>query len=417
MLRGLVTISAAPLDDVAEYLAAVLASCIPHSALIVHTADDVAHPFKQYGDESIVAGVTLSELETIRHGLSPGDIRRYEAPVAGRPRPVLAVSATTGALLVVVSPVGSEFDEHCRLVWEIVALRIQQHASAASPSYLIGSRASSRVRAEATAELVDVQSTTLESLLAVLRSPALDDRVARQTATNLAAEAMVNLRTTNDRLRDFAEEPVTTAFERLRDDLRPLTRYRDVDVQFVEPPVDGRALPSEVAHGARAVVRGAILTAVDQPGVTRVRVQWDCDGKNLLINVRDDGPGDLCADSSQLQPLRQRVLALNGELGLTATRGWGCEISVVMPLDPPPVRSENSSLWELGPRELEVFAHLAAGLRNRAIADQLGISENTVKFHISNIYRKLGVGSRAEAAAWLLEARVPLTPGFPPRHL
>ncbi|WP_405181057.1 LuxR C-terminal-related transcriptional regulator [Nocardia sp. NBC_01377] len=40
-----------------------------------------------------------------------------------------------------------------------------------------------------------------------------------------------------------------------------------------------------------------------------------------------------------------------------------------------------------------------------------------MKFHISNIFRKLGVGSRAEAAAWLLEARVPLTSGFPPRHL
>ena len=101
----------------------------------------------------------------------------------------------------------------------------------------------------------------------------------------------MHLRTASDRVRTFTEEPVTTAFERLRDDLRPLVRYRDIDVQFVEPPVDGRALPSEIAHGARAVVRGSILALVDRHDVSRVRVQWDCDGTNLLINVRDDGPG------------------------------------------------------------------------------------------------------------------------------
>lgn len=79
---------------------------------------------------------------------------------------------------------------------------------------------------------------------------------------------------------------MTTAFERLRDDLNPLLRYRDIDVQFVEPPVDGRPLPSEVAHGARAVVRGSILVMIDDPSVSRVRAQWDCDGTNLIIGLR-----------------------------------------------------------------------------------------------------------------------------------
>ncbi|NUR89040.1 MAG: response regulator transcription factor, partial [Nonomuraea sp.] len=42
---------------------------------------------------------------------------------------------------------------------------------------------------------------------------------------------------------------------------------------------------------------------------------------------------------------------------------------------------------------------LARGSRNRAIAERLGISENTVKFHVANIFGKLGVSSRGEAAA------------------
>ena len=121
------------------------------------------------------------------------------------------------------------------------------------------SRGAAANRAQAVNDLADRHTTTLESLIGVLRSTNLDDRGARQTATILATEAVVHLRTATDQILTFTEEPVTSAFERLRDDLRPLVTYRDVDVQFVEPPVDGRALPSEIAHGARAVVRDAIL--------------------------------------------------------------------------------------------------------------------------------------------------------------
>jgi DNA-binding NarL/FixJ family response regulator len=48
-------------------------------------------------------------------------------------------------------------------------------------------------------------------------------------------------------------------------------------------------------------------------------------------------------------------------------------------------------------REREVLDSLAEGHSNRAIAARLGISEHTVKFHVSTIYGKLGVASRAEA--------------------
>ena len=51
----------------------------------------------------------------------------------------------------------------------------------------------------------------------------------------------------------------------------------------------------------------------------------------------------------------------------------------------------------LTPREEEVLRHLARGLANKQIAAQLGISEHTVKFHVSSIYAKLGVTNRAEA--------------------
>ena len=48
-------------------------------------------------------------------------------------------------------------------------------------------------------------------------------------------------------------------------------------------------------------------------------------------------------------------------------------------------------------RELEVLEQLAAGLSNKAIAARLGISDQTVKFHVSSITGKLGVTNRTEA--------------------
>jgi|SRR6516164_3941921 DNA-binding NarL/FixJ family response regulator len=51
----------------------------------------------------------------------------------------------------------------------------------------------------------------------------------------------------------------------------------------------------------------------------------------------------------------------------------------------------------LTPRELEVLEQLAAGLSNKAIGARLGISDQTVKFHVASITGKLGVTNRTEA--------------------
>jgi DNA-binding NarL/FixJ family response regulator len=54
---------------------------------------------------------------------------------------------------------------------------------------------------------------------------------------------------------------------------------------------------------------------------------------------------------------------------------------------------------ELTPREVEVLEVLSRGLSNSGIADELGISVNTVRNHVQNILTKLGVHSKLEALA------------------
>jgi DNA-binding NarL/FixJ family response regulator len=54
----------------------------------------------------------------------------------------------------------------------------------------------------------------------------------------------------------------------------------------------------------------------------------------------------------------------------------------------------------LSDREREVLAHVARGQANKQIARALGISERTVKVHLGNVFRQLGVGDRTSAALW-----------------
>jgi DNA-binding NarL/FixJ family response regulator len=63
--------------------------------------------------------------------------------------------------------------------------------------------------------------------------------------------------------------------------------------------------------------------------------------------------------------------------------------------------TRQGTVEQLSPRELEVLDLAAKGLRNKAIAEKLGISTRTVEGHFNGIFSKLGVSSRMEA---ILEA-------------
>ncbi|HET7474460.1 MAG TPA: response regulator transcription factor [Dermatophilaceae bacterium] len=78
------------------------------------------------------------------------------------------------------------------------------------------------------------------------------------------------------------------------------------------------------------------------------------------------------------------------------------------PLDPRVARSLLPSAGAgpaqvLSARELQVLRLVAQGLANKQVARALGISERTVKVHVTNIFRAIGVGDRTSAALWARE--------------
>src|ERR1700677_4401682 len=56
----------------------------------------------------------------------------------------------------------------------------------------------------------------------------------------------------------------------------------------------------------------------------------------------------------------------------------------------------------LSNREAEVAELVTKGLSNKEVANQLFVTEKTVKFHLTNIYKKMNVKSRAQLIVWCL---------------
>jgi NarL family two-component system response regulator LiaR len=71
--------------------------------------------------------------------------------------------------------------------------------------------------------------------------------------------------------------------------------------------------------------------------------------------------------------------------------------AIGLPDDPSSRAAKAAGLTE---RELAILTALARGMSNAAIAKQLWVAQQTVKFHLTNIYRKLGVANRTEAARY-----------------
>jgi DNA-binding NarL/FixJ family response regulator len=194
--------------------------------------------------------------------------------------------------------------------------------------------------------LADDHELVLEGLKALLDSE--EDMEVVATATN--------------------GEGLLDAVRRRRPDVAVL------DLEMGEP--DGLAcLDAIVAE--ELPVRVVVLTAHSEPRV--MRAVWEKGAAGFALKS---------------EPPRQTVATIR-----QVARG-----QLVFPLATREARSNGARHKEaLTDRESAVLAALADGLTNARIARKLGITENTVKFHLQNLFLKLGARTRTEAAAWYLK--------------
>jgi len=96
-------------------------------------------------------------------------------------------------------------------------------------------------------------------------------------------------------------------------------------------------------------------------------------------------------------PAELQVVGEAGSVAEARAAGHAADAWLLAPQRPQPSDDDAVAVESLTPRELEVLELLADGLPNRQIALRLGMSPETVKFHVAQISGKLGVSNRTEA--------------------
>jgi DNA-binding NarL/FixJ family response regulator len=151
-----------------------------------------------------------------------------------------------------------------------------------------------------------------------------------------------------------------------------------------------------------------VLMDLRMPGVTGTEMieligtRWP-GTKTVVLSACDDAP---VIEAALQAGASAYVLKTAGSLDITsilrqAANGEVLPAPVTLPARPAvPAEPDAPALTE---RERDILSRVAAGMTTAAISRELWVSEHTIKFHLTNIYRKLGVPNRAGAVRYALE--------------
>jgi len=149
------------------------------------------------------------------------------------------------------------------------------------------------------------------------------------------------------------------------------------------------------------------LIKAQQPETQVVMLTVADDDANLLEAARAGAQGYLLKSLNgdeflrMLNGLQQGKAAMTRQTTARLMKGFSA-----------PATPQVESTKNLTEREIELLQLVANGLSNKAVAKQLSISENTVKYHLKNILQKLGVQNRTEAVTYAIRTGL-LNPNFP----
>ena len=138
--------------------------------------------------------------------------------------------------------------------------------------------------------------------------------------------------------------------------------------------------------------------AVEAPGLAIVMLTASEDVDDLFAAIKAGARGYLLKnlESGELRGMLNAVE--RGEAAITPAIAGRILTELARP-EPAPQPAADADPDHLTDRELDVLRLIVRGMRNKEIASELGISENTAKFHLRNILDKLHAQNRAEVVA------------------
>jgi serine/threonine protein kinase/DNA-binding NarL/FixJ family response regulator len=245
-----------------------------------------------------------------------------------------------------------------------------------------------------------LQSEVIESLnLLLAQANAYEMSLGGPPQTRLALSVLTSLtRQTVQQALDLAANlhPTTLdalglepALESLADQVR---RAHGLQVTLAVERLAERLAP-RVELALLRITQDALDRAVRQARASQVTIRLVDEGGSLLYTFSDNGT--VPAGTESLRLSRQRVEQLGGAVSVKPGAAGGLELAI---------RFEPALSVHLTPREIDVLRLIVEGLSNKEIATALDISPRTVNFHLDNVYSKLGVSTRTEAAIYALRA-------------
>lgn len=197
----------------------------------------------------------------------------------------------------------------------------------------------------------------------------------------------------------------------IREGIKQLLEF-DEGIEVIEQASDGL----ECLDKLKIVRPDILLLDINMPNMNGIEVLEELKKKNnpikvLILTVHSEveylvkavdigADGYILKDSGSAELKQAITLIMNGE-------------SYIQPSLIPALNSrlinrdvDKEKLDSLTKREIEILAQVASGMFNKEIAINLDISERTVKNHISNIFKKIDVSDRTQAAVFAIRNNI-----------
>lgn len=167
---------------------------------------------------------------------------------------------------------------------------------------------------------------------------------------------------------------------------------RQSDIKVVGETVDLASVNENETDVAVFASVSSVRLLESKPAVAILFLTDDIQSVRSVLNSSSQAWGVLSSDASE-DELAAAVHAVGEGLWVGAPALVGALLRTSGRRES---SSEDSLIEPLTAREMEVLQRMAQGLANKQIALSLGISDHTVKFHLSSLYAKLGTSSRTE---------------------